>query len=59
LSRSRKSLISCVASHSGRGCHMPFVVLAPSVVARLARRHGFWLIYDDTYAHLVFRPASA
>lgn len=23
-------------------------------LARLARRHGFWLIYDDTYAHLVF-----
>ena len=25
-------------------------------IARLARRHGFWLLYDDTYAHLVFRP---
>jgi aspartate aminotransferase len=25
-------------------------------IARLARRHGFWLIYDDTYAHLLFRP---
>jgi aspartate aminotransferase len=24
-------------------------------VARLAREHGFWLLYDDTYAHLVFR----
>jgi aspartate aminotransferase len=24
-------------------------------VARLARKHGFWLLYDDTYAHLVFR----
>jgi aspartate aminotransferase len=25
-------------------------------IARLARRHDFWLIYDDTYAHLLFRP---
>jgi aspartate aminotransferase len=25
-------------------------------IARLARKHGFWLLYDDTYAHLVFRP---
>ncbi len=25
-------------------------------IARLARRHGAWLLYDDTYAHLVFRP---
>ncbi|HEX9185782.1 MAG TPA: pyridoxal phosphate-dependent aminotransferase [Vicinamibacteria bacterium] len=23
-------------------------------IARLARTHGFWLVYDDTYAHLVF-----
>jgi aspartate aminotransferase len=23
-------------------------------IARLARRRGFWLLYDDTYAHLVF-----
>jgi aspartate aminotransferase len=23
-------------------------------IARLARKHGFWLVYDDTYAHLVF-----
>jgi len=23
-------------------------------IARLARRRGLWLIYDDTYAHLVF-----
>ena len=27
-------------------------------VARLARRHGFWLLYDDTYAHLVFRQGG-
>jgi aspartate aminotransferase len=27
-------------------------------IARLARRHGFWLIYDDTYAHLVFREGG-
>jgi aspartate aminotransferase len=27
-------------------------------LARLARRHGFWLLYDDTYAHLVFRPGA-
>jgi aspartate aminotransferase len=27
-------------------------------VARLARRHGFWLLYDDTYAHLLFRPGG-
>jgi aspartate aminotransferase len=25
-------------------------------IARLARSHGFWILYDDTYAHLVFRP---
>jgi aspartate aminotransferase len=25
-------------------------------IARLARRHGFWLVYDDTYARLAFRP---
>jgi aspartate aminotransferase len=24
-------------------------------IARLARRHGFVLLYDDTYAHLVYR----
>jgi aspartate aminotransferase len=24
-------------------------------LARLAKKHGFWLLYDDTYAHLVFR----
>jgi aspartate aminotransferase len=28
-------------------------------LARLARRHGFWLLYDDTYAHLVFRRGGA
>jgi aspartate aminotransferase len=36
-------------------------VLAPGElvkIARLARNHGFWLIYDDTYAHLVFRPGG-
>jgi aspartate aminotransferase len=27
-------------------------------IARLARKHGFWLVYDDTYAHLVFRPGG-
>jgi aspartate aminotransferase len=27
-------------------------------IARLARRHGFWLLYDDTYAHLVFRAGG-
>ncbi len=27
-------------------------------IARLARRHGFWLVYDDTYAHLVFRDSG-
>jgi aspartate aminotransferase len=27
-------------------------------IARLARKHGFWLLYDDTYAHLVFRQAG-
>ncbi len=27
-------------------------------LARLARKHGFWLVYDDTYAHLVFRPGG-
>jgi aspartate aminotransferase len=27
-------------------------------IARLAKRHGFWLLYDDTYAHLVFRPGG-
>ena len=31
-------------------------------LARLAKQHGFWLLYDDTYAHLVVRderPARA
>ncbi len=28
-------------------------------IARLARRRGFWLLYDDTYAQLVFAPARA
>jgi aspartate aminotransferase len=32
-------------------------------IARLARRHGLWLVYDDTYAQLVYgeaaRPALA
>lgn len=30
-------------------------------LARLARRHDFWLLYDDTYVHLLFdgkRPAA-
>jgi aspartate aminotransferase len=27
-------------------------------IARLARKHGFWLVYDDTYAHLVFRTGG-
>jgi aspartate aminotransferase len=27
-------------------------------VARLAKKHGFWLLYDDTYAHLVFRQGG-
>jgi aspartate aminotransferase len=27
-------------------------------IARLARRHDFWLLYDDTYAHLVFREGG-
>ena len=27
-------------------------------IARLAKKHGFWLIYDDTYAHLVFRKGG-
>ncbi len=28
-------------------------------LARLASRHGFWLLYDDTYAQLVFEPGRA
>ena len=28
-------------------------------IARLAKKHGFWLLYDDTYAHLVFRRGRA
>ena len=28
-------------------------------IARLAKKHGFWLLYDDTYAHLVFRHRRA
>jgi len=27
-------------------------------LARLARKHGFWLLYDDTYAQLVFESAG-
>jgi aspartate aminotransferase len=27
-------------------------------LARPARQRGFWLLYDDTYAHLVFRPGG-
>jgi aspartate aminotransferase len=27
-------------------------------IARLAKRRGFWLVYDDTYAHLVFRSGG-
>jgi aspartate aminotransferase len=27
-------------------------------IARLARKNGFWLVYDDTYARLVFRPGG-
>jgi aspartate/methionine/tyrosine aminotransferase len=27
-------------------------------IARLARKHGFWLLYDDTYAHIVFRSGG-
>ncbi len=28
-------------------------------LARLAKQRGFWLLYDDTYAHLVFREGGA
>lgn len=28
-------------------------------IARLARRHGIFLIYDDTYSHLIFREGAA
>jgi aspartate aminotransferase len=28
-------------------------------IARLARRHGFFLVFDDTYSHLIFRPDGA
>jgi aspartate aminotransferase len=27
-------------------------------IAHLARNRGFWLVYDDTYAHLVFREEA-
>ncbi len=27
-------------------------------IARLAKQHGFWLLYDDTYSRLVFRPGG-
>jgi aspartate aminotransferase len=27
-------------------------------IARLAKKRGFWLLYDDTYAHLVFRAGG-
>jgi aspartate aminotransferase len=36
-------------------------VIAPDElvkIARLARKRGFWLLYDDTYAHLVFRKGG-
>ena len=36
-------------------------VIAPEEllkIARLARRRSFWLLYDDTYAHLVFRQGG-
>ncbi len=29
-----------------------------AAIARLARRHGFWLLYDDTYARLAFGSAE-
>jgi aspartate aminotransferase len=28
-------------------------------IARLARRHGFFLVFDDTYSHLIFRENGA
>ena len=28
-------------------------------IARLAKKHNFWLLYDDTYAHLVFSEGGA
>jgi aspartate aminotransferase len=28
-------------------------------LAKLAKQRGFWLIYDDTYAHLMFREGGA
>jgi len=28
-------------------------------LARLAKQRGFWLLYDDTYAHLLFREGGA
>jgi aspartate aminotransferase len=37
-------------------------VIAPDelvALARLARQHDFWLLYDDTYAQLVFSPGAA
>jgi aspartate aminotransferase len=28
-------------------------------IARLAKKHDFWLLYDDTYAHMVYAAAGA
>jgi aspartate aminotransferase len=43
-------------------CNPTGAVVEPGelvALARLARRHGVFLIFDDTYAHLIFREGGA
>jgi aspartate aminotransferase len=54
-SRTRAVVVNSPSNPTG-------VVIAPGelvAIARLARKHGFWLLYDDTYARLVFEPGGA
>jgi aspartate aminotransferase len=52
--RSRAVVVNSPSNPTG-------AVIAPEellALARLAREKGFWLLYDDTYAQLVFEPGG-
>jgi aspartate aminotransferase len=54
-SRTRAVVVNSPSNPTG-------AVTAPGellAIARLARKHGFWLLYDDTYAQLVFEAGGA
>ncbi len=49
-SRTRAVVVNSPSNPTGAVVELQELV----AIARLARRHGFWLLYDDTYAQLSF-----